>query len=155
MDGFLRLTHAFCLERSNSEQAGPPGTSVYTASQARLGGPIFTPRCFPKKTSSRGPLSKVQLSEKQPQSSRLLLSHCVLQPHTYGNNTHPEHTGERSVLYLNRRNSFIAPMNGAEIQPELLTALTWSVQQVTWLKEFVALVFQGGRIILQTASLLL
>lgn len=60
VDGFLRLTHGFCLERSNSEQAGPPGTSVYTASQARLGGPIFTPRCFPKKTSSRGPLPEVK-----------------------------------------------------------------------------------------------
>lgn len=66
MDGFLRLTHGFCLARSNSEQAEPPGTSVYIASQARLGGPIFTPRCFPKKTYSKDPLPKVKKnSEKQ------------------------------------------------------------------------------------------
>ncbi|KAI4820624.1 hypothetical protein KUCAC02_028596, partial [Chaenocephalus aceratus] len=58
VDGFLRLTHAFCLERSSPVRAGPNGTCVYTASQARLGGPIFTPRCFPKKTSCRGPSPK-------------------------------------------------------------------------------------------------
>ena len=55
MDGFLRLTHGFCLERSSPEQAGPTGSCVYTASQARLGGPIFTPGAFQRKPPAEAP----------------------------------------------------------------------------------------------------
>lgn len=87
MDGFLRLTHGFCLERSSTAQAGPTGTCVYTASQARLGGPIFTPRCFPKKTSCRGPSPKVHHTESHTYCLMFLLSCCMLQQHTCYNNT--------------------------------------------------------------------
>lgn len=59
----LRLTHAFCLQRSGPAWPGPTGTSVYTASPARLGGPIFTPRCLPKKTSCRGLSHKAHHTE--------------------------------------------------------------------------------------------
>lgn len=72
MDGFLRLTHGFCLQRSSPVQAGPTGTCVYTASQTRLGGPIFTPRCFPKKTSCRGPSPKVHHTENR--------AYCLIPP---------------------------------------------------------------------------
>lgn len=70
MDGFLRLTHGFCLQRSSPVQAGPTGSYVYTASQTRLGGPIFTPRCFPKKTSCRGPSPEVDGTECR--------AHCLI-----------------------------------------------------------------------------
>lgn len=91
MDGFLRLTHGFCLERSSPVQAGPTGTFVYTASQARLGGPIFTPRCFPKKTSCRGPSPKVHHTENRTYHLMFLLSCCMLQLHTYYNNTETQY----------------------------------------------------------------
>lgn len=57
MDRFLRLTLDFCLQRSSPARASSTQTCVYTVSQARLGGPIFTPRCFPKKTLLQRPLS--------------------------------------------------------------------------------------------------
>lgn len=91
VDGFLRLTHGFCLERSSPVQAGPTGTCVYTASQARLGGPIFTPRCFPKKTSSRGPSPKVHHTENHTYRLMFLLSCCMLQLHTYYDNTETQY----------------------------------------------------------------
>lgn len=50
----------------------PTGTSVYTASQARLGGPIFTPKCLPKKTSCRGPSHKVHHTENY--------TYCLIAP---------------------------------------------------------------------------
>lgn len=68
MDGFLRLTHGFCLQRSSPVQAGLTGTYVYTASQTRLGGPIFTPRFFPKKTYCRGPSPKEHHTESHAYS---------------------------------------------------------------------------------------
>lgn len=108
MDGFLRLTHGFCLEKSNSEQAGPPGTSVYTASQPRLGGPIFTPRCFPKKTSCRGPLPKVRHTENQTRCCCVICFSWTLiiisQNQAQGlleQTVHYVYTGPKSFTYIN------------------------------------------------------
>ena len=60
------------------------GTCVYTASQARLGGPILTPRCFPKKTSCRGP-SLRYTTLKTIHTASFPLSCCVPCLHTYHN----------------------------------------------------------------------